>query len=159
MTRSLDPYGAIDRQRQPHGYVEHLEARGRTPAQRRLRRRFLRFAQIGRYPRQHEEHSWPSERYPFTFTPVPDPFSGKLDSVLKRPDTDPLVIHSHTAGEYWERHGSMTHTDQRDGSDVEIPANVRARPMLRSQATTPVGSANCRRTISRRSHFCGRALR
>jgi ubiquinone/menaquinone biosynthesis C-methylase UbiE len=43
----LDPYGAIDRQRQPHGYVEHLEARGRTPAQRRLRRRFLRFARIG----------------------------------------------------------------------------------------------------------------
>ena len=85
----------------------------------------MRFAQIGRYPRQHEEHSWPSERYPFTFTPVPDPFSGKVDSVLKRPDTDPLVIHSHTAGEYWERHGSMTHTDSRDGSDVEIPANVR----------------------------------
>jgi len=46
VTRSLDPYGAIDRQRQPHGYVEHLEARGRTPAQRRLRRRFLRFARI-----------------------------------------------------------------------------------------------------------------
>ena len=85
----------------------------------------MRFAQIGRYPRQHEEHSWPSERYPFNFTPIPDPFTGKVDSVLKRPDTDPLIIHSHTAGEYWERHGSMTHTDPRDGSDVEIPANVR----------------------------------
>jgi hypothetical protein len=85
----------------------------------------MRFAQIGRYPRQHEEHSWPSERYPFTFRAVPDPFSGKLDSVLKRQDTDPLIIHSHTAGEYWQRHGSMTHTDSRDGSDVEIPANVR----------------------------------
>ncbi|HEX2928244.1 MAG TPA: alpha/beta hydrolase domain-containing protein [Candidatus Binatia bacterium] len=84
-----------------------------------------RFAQIGRYPRQHEEHSWPSERYPFNFTPVPDPFTGKVDSVLKRPDTDPLIIHSHTAGEYWERHGSMTHTDPRDGSDVEMPPNVR----------------------------------
>jgi len=44
--RSLDPYGAIDRQRQPHGYVEHLEARGRTPSQTRLRRRFLRFARL-----------------------------------------------------------------------------------------------------------------
>jgi hypothetical protein len=84
-----------------------------------------RFAQIGRYPRQHEEHAWPSERYPFNFTPVPDPFTGKIDSVLKRPDTDPLIIHSHTAGEYWERHGSMTHTDPRDGSDVEMPPNVR----------------------------------
>ena len=85
----------------------------------------MRFAQVGRYPRQHEEHSWPSERYPFNFTPIPDPFTGKLDSVLKRPDTDPLIIHSHTAGEYWERHGSMTHTDPRDGSDVELPPNVR----------------------------------
>jgi hypothetical protein len=84
-----------------------------------------RFAQIGRYPRQHEEHSWPSERYPFNFSAVPDPFTGKIDSVLKRPATDPLIIHSHTAGEYWERHGSMTHTDPRDGSDVELPANVR----------------------------------
>jgi Alpha/beta hydrolase domain len=85
----------------------------------------MRFAQIGRYPRQHEEHSYPSERYPFNFTPVPDPFTGKLDSVLKRPDTDPLVVHCHTSSEYWERHGSMTHTDPRDGSDVEMPANVR----------------------------------
>jgi hypothetical protein len=84
-----------------------------------------RFAQIGRYPRQHEEHSWPSERYPFNFTPIPDPFTGKIDSVLKRPDTDPLIIHSHTAGEYWERHGSLTHTDPRNGSDVEMPPNVR----------------------------------
>lgn len=85
----------------------------------------IRFAQVGRYPRQHEEHSWPAERYPFTFTPLPDPFSGKRDAVLKRPDTDPLIIHSHTSGEYWERHGSMTHTDPRDGSDVEIPETVR----------------------------------
>ncbi len=85
----------------------------------------MRFAQIGRYPRQHEEHSYPSERYPFNFSPAPDPFTGKVDSVLKRPDTDPLIVHCHTSSEYWERHGSMTHTDPRDGSDVEIPANVR----------------------------------
>ena len=31
----------------------------------------MRFAQIGRYPRQHEEHSYPSERYPFNFTADP----------------------------------------------------------------------------------------
>ena len=85
----------------------------------------MRFAQIGRYPRQHEEPSYPSERYPFNFSPVPDPFTGKVDAVLKRPDTDPLIVHCHTSSEYWERHGSMTHTDPRDGSDVEIPANVR----------------------------------
>ncbi len=85
----------------------------------------MRFAQIGRYPRQHEEHSYPSERYPFNFNPIPDPFTGKVDAVLKRPDTDPLIVHCHTSSEYWERHGSMTHTDPRDGSDAEIPPNVR----------------------------------
>ena len=48
MKRKLDPYGAIDRQRQPQSYVEHLEERGRTPAQAGLRRRFLRFAKLAR---------------------------------------------------------------------------------------------------------------
>ncbi len=85
----------------------------------------MRFAQIGRYPRQHEEHSYPSERYPFNFNPIPDPFTGKVDAVLKRPEADPLIVHCHTSSEYWERHGSMTHTDPRDGSDAEIPPNVR----------------------------------
>lgn len=85
----------------------------------------MRFAQIGRYPRQHEEHSYPSERYPFNFASIPDPFTERNDGVMKRPDTDPLLIHCHTASEYWERHGSMTHTDPRDGSDAPIPPNVR----------------------------------
>jgi hypothetical protein len=85
----------------------------------------MRFAQIGRYPRQHEEHSYPSERYPFNFSPIPDPFGGNVDAVMKRPESDPLLVHCHTASEYWERHGSMTHTDPRDGRDAEIPANVR----------------------------------
>ncbi|MFQ5829515.1 MAG: methyltransferase domain-containing protein [Candidatus Methylomirabilia bacterium] len=36
-----DPYRAVDRQADPHRLVESLEARGRTPTQIRLRRRFL----------------------------------------------------------------------------------------------------------------------
>ena len=48
LSSKIDPYRAIDRQRQPHSYVEHLEERGRTPAQAGLRRRFLRFARLGR---------------------------------------------------------------------------------------------------------------
>lgn len=48
MTWGLDPYSAIDRQRRPGSYVEHLEKRGRTPVQGRLRRRFLRFANVAR---------------------------------------------------------------------------------------------------------------
>jgi hypothetical protein len=84
-----------------------------------------RFAQVGRYPRQHEEHQWPSEFYPFTFVAVPDPFTEKVEGLWQRPGTDPLVVHLHTEGDYWVRHVSLTHTDPRDGSDVEIPDNAR----------------------------------
>ena len=85
----------------------------------------IRFSQVGRYPRQHEEHQWPSEWYQFAYSPVPDPFTEGLDSVLKRPDTDPLVMHTHTNTEYWQRHASLGHTDPRNGDDLEIPNNVR----------------------------------
>jgi len=84
-----------------------------------------RFAQVGRYPRQHEEHEWPAEYYPFTFNTVPDPFSGRVDGLWKRPSTDPLVIHTHTEGDYWVRHVSLAHTDPRDGGDVEPPETTR----------------------------------
>ena len=84
-----------------------------------------RFAQVGRYPRQHEEHQWPAEYYPFTFNAVPDPFTGRVDGLWKRPASDPLVIHTHTEGDYWVRHVSLTHTDPRDGSDVALPETTR----------------------------------
>ncbi|MBI4338574.1 MAG: hypothetical protein HY680_01325 [Chloroflexi bacterium] len=80
-----------------------------------------RFAQVGRFPRQHEEHSWPSERYPFAYTPVPDPFTEELDSTFKRPGTDPLVMHTHSGTEYWQRHASLGHTDPRSGDDLPLP--------------------------------------
>ena len=80
-----------------------------------------RFAQVGRYPRQHEEHQWPAEYYPFTFSAVPDPFTERNEGLWNRPESDPLVIHLHTEGDYWVRHVSLTHTDPGDATDVEIP--------------------------------------
>jgi hypothetical protein len=85
----------------------------------------IRFSQPGRYPRQHEEHTWPAEYYPFTFDAIPDPFTGKVDGLWKRPKTDPLVIHTHTEGDYWKRHVSLAHTDPRTGKDIKLPTNVR----------------------------------
>ena len=84
-----------------------------------------RFAQVGRYPRQHEEHSWPAEYYPFTYNAVPDPFTERNEGLWQRPATDPLVIHLHTEGDYWVRHVSPSHTSPLDASDVEIPENAR----------------------------------
>lgn len=42
----LDPYRDIDAQADPARIIEALEVRGRTPAQARLRRRFLRFMPV-----------------------------------------------------------------------------------------------------------------
>ncbi len=43
-----DPYRYIDAQPSPEQIIQALEVRGRTPSQRRLRRRFLRFVGIAR---------------------------------------------------------------------------------------------------------------
>lgn len=46
MRLHIDPYRSIDRQPDPHRYIQSLEARGQTRTQIRLRRRFLKFARI-----------------------------------------------------------------------------------------------------------------
>lgn len=102
-----------------------------------------RFAQVGRFPRQHEEHQWPAEYYPFTYKSVRDPFTGRADGLWKRPATDPLIIHTHTEGDYWIRHVSLAHTDPRDGSDVDLPETTRmyhltAAPHMARPANDPI---------------------
>ena len=70
-----------------------------------------RFAQPGRFPRQHADHVYPSDQFPFAYDVTTDRLTGKTEGILKRPDTDPLVIHTQTSSEYWERRGSLVHTD------------------------------------------------
>ena len=74
---------------------------------------------------EHEDHFNPADRFPFTYGETEDHFTGRRDAILKRPDTDPLVLHTQTSTEYWQRRGSLVHTDTR-GRDVDLPANVRA---------------------------------
>lgn len=83
-----------------------------------------RFAQPGRYPRQHEEHVYPSDQFPFAYTETTDPYTNETDAILKRPATDPLVIHTQTASEYWQRRGSLVHTDPA-GNDLDPQPEVR----------------------------------
>ena len=83
-----------------------------------------RFAQPDRYPRQHEDHLYPSEEFPFAYGRTEDPFTGEQDAILKRPETDPVVIHTQTATEYWQRRGSLVHTDPR-GNDLPEHENTR----------------------------------
>lgn len=73
---------------------------------------------------EHEDHYNCADRFPFSYAESTDHLTGKTDAILKRPDTDPLVIHSQTATEYWQRRGSLVHTDTQ-GNDLEQPDTVR----------------------------------
>jgi hypothetical protein len=84
-----------------------------------------RFANLVLLPGQeHENHFTPADRFPFSYAVSTDHFTGRQDGILKRPDTDPLVIHTDTACEYWHRRASLVHTDSR-GEDLPQPDNVR----------------------------------
>ena len=83
-----------------------------------------RFAQPGRFPRQHSDHLYASDQFPFAYAVTTDSLTGKTDGILKRPDTDPIVIHTQTASEYWDRRGSLVHTDSL-GNDLPDHENAR----------------------------------
>ncbi len=87
----------------------------------------LRFAQPDRYPRQHENHLYPSDQFPYAYTQCTDPWSGRTDAILKRPATDPLIMHTQTASEYWQRRGSLVHTD---AYGVDLPDHPQTRMFL-----------------------------
>ncbi len=86
-----------------------------------------RFAQPDRYPRQHEQHLYPSDQFPFAYATSTDPWLGQTDAILKRPETDPLVMHTQTASEYWQRRGSLVHTD---AMGQDLPEHPQARIFL-----------------------------
>jgi hypothetical protein len=73
---------------------------------------------------QYEDHANPSDSYPFAYVPCADPSSGKTDAILKRPASDPLVMHIQTSSEYWQRRGSLVHTTL-SGDDLPRADNVR----------------------------------
>ena len=91
-----------------------------------------RFAQPGRYPRQHSDHLYPSDQFPFAYAVTTDRLTGKTDGILKRPETDPLNIHTQTSSEYWERRGSLVHTDPM-GNDLADHARSRVYLFAGSQ--------------------------
>jgi len=70
------------------------------------------------------EHDIYADRFPFSYAVTTDHLTDKTDAILKRPDTDPLVMHTQTSSEYWDRRGSLVHTDTR-GNDLPQPDNVR----------------------------------
>lgn len=86
-----------------------------------------RFGQPGRYSRQHEDHDYPGDQFPFTYAVTKDPLTGKEDGILKtcsESDTCPKIMHSDTDTEFWQARGSLVSTDN-TGNPVTVPENVR----------------------------------
>ena len=73
---------------------------------------------------QHEDRYSYSDRFPFAYEATEDHLTGQQDGLLKRPDTDPLWIHTQTSGEMWHRHGSLVHTNTR-GNDLAQGDRIR----------------------------------
>ena len=74
--------------------------------------------------RDYEDHDHPSDLFPFSYAHSQDHLTGAEDAILKRPATDPKVIHTQSSAEYWSRRGSLVHTDSA-GNDLAQPDNVR----------------------------------
>ncbi|MBV8505711.1 MAG: hypothetical protein JOZ11_07890 [Alphaproteobacteria bacterium] len=100
------------------GVLPHVAGAGR----KWLNQRFANAVVSG--GQQYEDHFNPADTFPFSYAETTDHLTGRRDAILKRPDTDPLVIHTQTATEYWQRRGSLVHTDTH-GNDLPQPSTVR----------------------------------
>ncbi len=87
-----------------------------------------RFAEPGRFSRQHEDHGVPGFSFPFTYATLSDPVTGKRDGILKSCTTSrtcPRLFHIDTSAEFWQAGSSLISTGG-TARDVALPANVRA---------------------------------
>lgn len=85
------------------------------------------FAQTSRYPRQHEDHWYPGDQFPFAYRPMTDPISGRTDGILERARAAgvcPKVMHVDTESEIWSARASLVVTDC-EGRDIAQPDDVR----------------------------------
>ena len=79
------------------------------------------------------------ELFPHTYNVIKDAQTGRRDGILKRPRTDPLVFHTQTSTEYWQKRGCLAHTDGK-GNDITIPNQVRIYVIASAQHNSLFGS-------------------
>ena len=87
-----------------------------------------RFGQASRDALQYFNILFPVDLFPFTDGPSTDPESGAIDSLLARAErtgTAPKLFHLLTNSEYFNRAGSLVHTDPTGTKDADLPANTR----------------------------------
>jgi hypothetical protein len=80
-----------------------------------------RFGQQSRDQLQHFNIQYPVDMFPFTDDTQTDPLSGRADGLLeraRRAGTVPKMVHLLTNSEYFNRAGSLVHTDVAGSRDV-----------------------------------------
>jgi hypothetical protein len=85
------------------------------------------FSQPGRWQKQHEDHLYPGDQFPFTYATLFDPISGRTDGLLvkcSQSDTCPRIVHTDGEAELWQGRSSLVVTSP-VGEHIELPENVR----------------------------------
>ncbi len=87
-----------------------------------------RFGQQSRDQLQHFNIQYPVDMFPFTDETETDPVTGQSDGLLeraRRSNTVPKMVHLLTNSEYFNRAGSLVHTDVTGTRDVAPPDSSR----------------------------------
>jgi hypothetical protein len=84
------------------------------------------FGMPGRTATQHEDRLYPENWFPYSTAQTADPVSGQIGALLSRPGTDPKIIETNSATEYWQKGASLIHTDSGLRRDLPLPENSRA---------------------------------
>jgi hypothetical protein len=127
------------------------------------------FAQVGRYSRQHEDHSYGDDQFPFSYPTLTDPISGRSSGILQRArdaGVCPKVLHLDTESDFWQARSSLIATDTSGGASA-MPDEVRGlygerRAACAVSTLDQAGHAAARQSARlRRIHACaaGRAVR
>jgi hypothetical protein len=104
----------------------------------------VQFSQAGRFSRQHEDHTFPGDQFPFTYATTFDPISGRTDGVLvrcSRARNCPKVVQVDSDSETWQARASLVVTDA-TGQPLRLPENVRVYMVAGAQhgGGTPASS-------------------
>lgn len=87
-----------------------------------------RFAQPNQTAFQRWSHVYPEQFFPFAYTTLTDPLTGKTDSVLARCEasgTRPKIMEVNDSNSYWFKSASLAITTPDGTKDLPDPANVR----------------------------------
>jgi hypothetical protein len=108
-----------------------------------------RFGQASRDAEQFFNIFYPVDMFPFTDGPETDEETGQTGSLLARAEARhvaPKIMHILSNSEYFNRAGSLIHTDPAGKHDIEPPANARiytiaSGPHFSAMPSKPAGAA------------------